>query len=217
VADDDRVDTRRVTAVRRRPARALYDHLSLVYGVLAEPWERRPRRRALELLSLRPGECVLEVGIGSGADLRTLGRAGCHAWGLDLSMGMLRRAGRLHGARVVCGDALALPVSGDAFDVVYASFTLELFATSEIPIVLSEALRILRPGGRLGIVSLTKDDSGRIVRVYEWAHRQFPALVDCRPIDARAALESAGFRISHAARDQVSGLPVEILVGRKPG
>ena len=57
---------------------------------------------------------------------------------------------------------------------------------------------------------------GFVLRAYEWTHRHFPNLVDCRPIFVRRALEEAGFHIA-TADQKTMWVPVEIVLGVKPG
>jgi demethylmenaquinone methyltransferase/2-methoxy-6-polyprenyl-1,4-benzoquinol methylase len=95
------------------------------------------------------------------------------------------------------------------------SFTLELFSTTEIPLVLAECRRVLVPGGRLGVVSLARKDT-RMVSYYEWFHARYPRLIDCRPIHVHQVLEEAGYIILQTLEKSLWGLPVEIVVAKKP-
>ena len=52
-------------------------------------------------------------------------------------------------------------------------------------------------------------------RVFEWTHRHFPNLMDCRPIYARRALQATGFVIEDSLTESM-WVPVEIVRGRKP-
>lgn len=52
------------------------------------------------------------------------------------------------------------------------------------------------------------------VEVYEWSHRHFPNLLDCRPIFVRRALEDAGFSIQQASLASI-WVPVEIVIAAK--
>jgi ubiquinone/menaquinone biosynthesis C-methylase UbiE len=95
------------------------------------------------------------------------------------------------------------------------SFTLELLDTPEIPQVLAECRRVLRVGGRISVVGMSKEeDQGAIVHAFEWTHLHFPNLLDCRPIFVRRALENAGFRIARAEHQRM-WVPVEIVLGIK--
>ena len=74
---------------------------------------------------------------------------------------------------------------------------------------------LLRVSKRLPTVStVTREElSDPMTRAFEWTHRHFPNLLDCRPIYARRAVEAAGFDILTSAVHHM-WLPVEIVLGR---
>lgn len=110
----------------------------------------RGRRRALQLLDLQPGERVLIVGIGTGADLPFL-PPGVEATGIDLSPEMLSRA-RLKRNRCrasvqfIEGDAQTLVVEPDSFDAAILNLILSVVPDGNA--CLRAACRALKPGGR---------------------------------------------------------------------
>lgn len=208
-------------------ARASYNRLSSWYDVLAGGTEKKYRDWGLEKLSAQPGERILEIGFGTGHCLVTLARAvgmSGRVIGLDISDGMLSIAkDRLQqealNERVDLhlGDAANLDfLESGSLDGVFMSFTLELFDNPEIPRVLQECYRILKTGGRVAVVSMTKTNPpGVAVRIYEWFHEHMPNYADCRPIFARQALEQSRFVIQHVSTSSMWGLPVEIVLGKK--
>jgi len=221
----DQSDIARVTRSKAEAERG-YDRLSRWYDLLAEGSERRARDAALRMLGAREGETVLEIGFGTGHGIVALaqgvGTSG-RVYGIDLSPGMLRvaearvrKAGLSERVQLQLGDATRLPFREGFFNAVFLSFVLELFDTPEIPVVLAECRRVLRMGGRIGVVALSKQGRpGMAARLYEWAHRRFPALVDCRPIHVRRAVQQAGFQPMEVAETSMWWLPVEIVVARK--
>jgi ubiquinone/menaquinone biosynthesis C-methylase UbiE len=208
----------------RQQARRTYDGLSRVYDVLAGASERRFKQAAVRLLAAQPGERILEIGVGTGADLLPLGQVSALALGVDLSMGMLAvsrrkliRAGGGDRIRLTCADAAHLPVGPGSFDGVYMAFTLELFDTPEIPLVLAECRRALVAGGRLCVLALSRHSPNLATRVYEWAHERFPAAIDCRPILAEHAVRGVGFRILDVRTDSLMGLATETVLAARSG
>ena len=208
----------------KEKARANYNRLSRWYDVVAGSTEKKYREVGLRKLAARQGERILEIGFGTGhcilALAQAVGETG-QVCGIDLSDGMLaitqdrlRQAGLLNRVDLRVGDAVNLPFAPGEFDGVFMSFTLELFDSPEIPIVLTQCYNVLRPGGRLALVSLVKKP-GTAVKVYEWFHEKMPVAVDCRPIYAQADLSTARFDIQDVSAMSMWGLPVEIILARK--
>ncbi len=205
--------------------KAFYNKISKVYDLLADQSEEPIRQAGLEMLNARPGEKVLEIGFGTGHCLVALARAvgpTGKVYGIDLSDEMLKLAqenlekeGLAERVELICGDATSLPYHSNTMDAIFMSFTLELFDTPEIPKVLAECLRALRPGGRIVVVGMSKEGEGGIIlQVFEWTHKHFPNFLDCRPIFVRNALEDAGFRIESVDR-RTMWVPVEIVLAVK--
>ncbi|HEY5118300.1 MAG TPA: methyltransferase domain-containing protein [Anaerolineales bacterium] len=217
-------DISRVTRSKAE-AKAAYDALSGWYDLLTGSSERRFREECLRMLNVRAGETILEIGFGTGEALvslaRSAGKQG-RVFGIDISDGMcrraqmrLRKAGLADSVELKSGDATALPFSAGSMDTVFMAFTLELFDTPDIPVVIAECRRVLRQGGRIGLVAMAKPDrSGWMMRLYELAHRAFPVWVDCRPIRSQKYLEEAGFNILDRKEWSMWGLPVEILLSK---
>lgn len=110
---------------------------------------------------------------------------------------------------------MRLPYRDSAFDAVFMCFTLELFETPEIPKVLDEIRRVLKPACKLGVVSLSRGDRRSILlRLYEWAHMKWPRYVDCRPIYVEQAFGKVGFEVETKAKARLFGLPIETVIGR---
>ena len=229
INDGDRARTTDILPVGRSKteARRFYDRVSGIYDHLTRAFERRFAEMALGRLAVREGESVLEIGFGSGHCLTriaaTVGPKGA-AHGIDISSGMLAvarkklvKSGFADVARPGLGDAARLPYRESVFDAVFMSYALELFDTDEIPKVLEEARRVLRPGGRIAVASLSRA-GGRsaMLALYEWAHVRWPKYADCRPIYVERSLRDAGYEIRTAEMVSWFGLPNEIVVATKP-
>ena len=118
-------------------------------------------------------------------------------------------------AELACGDAETLPYESGSMAGIFMSFVLELFDTPAIPQVLAECNRVLRPGGRIVIAGISKEGSqGLLIHAFEWTHRHFSNLLDCRPIYVGRAVKAARFLVqdSHLV---FMWVPVEIVKAMK--
>jgi len=215
----------RVTRTREE-AKAFYNQISRWYDLLAGTSEKKCWEVCMQKLRVQEGEQVLEIGFGTGSCLLNLaelvGNPG-RVYGIDISEVMcevaqekVKTAGFKDRVGLRCGDAIHLPFDDNVVDVVIMNFTLELFDTPEIPILLSECHRVLRNNGRIGVVSLSKKQDAKVmIRIYEWAHRWFPRLVDCRPIFVEEAVFAAGFQPVDVADLSLWRLPVKVVVATK--
>jgi ubiquinone/menaquinone biosynthesis C-methylase UbiE len=126
--------------------RLRYTFWAPAYDLFVRALDAR-RRSSIALLDPRPGERLLIVGAGTGADLPHL-PDGCTVLATDLTPAMLRRARprRRHGMQLAVMDGHALGVPDGAFDAVVLHLILAVIPEPDR--CLRETARALRPGGR---------------------------------------------------------------------
>lgn len=188
-----------------------WDRLSHRYD--RQLWlERSAVRTLVALLDPAPDHELLDAGTGTGAVLRALlerERRPRTVIGIDASAAMLSHVGALpDGWSVQLGDASGLPFADAAFDAVSASYLLHV--VDDVPAVLDEIRRVLRPGGRLVTVTPAVPPRGLarpLARALDrLADRDGDRYIGLRALDPTAALERAGFTVD-ASRWNVRGYP----------
>ena len=201
--------------------RRFYDRISRAYDLIADASEHAIRDVGIRTLGLSAvSECsrldLEPVGLAA-----AVGRTG-YVHSVDVSTGMMSVArarvesDNFRNVSLSVADARALCFCPDVFDAVFMSFTLELFDAA-IPLVLDEMRRVFRQGGRLVIVAMAETaQTNPSVDVYQWLHRQWPHVVDCRPIDIVSVLQAAGFQATTAETTTIWGLPVAVVIGVEP-
>jgi demethylmenaquinone methyltransferase / 2-methoxy-6-polyprenyl-1,4-benzoquinol methylase len=138
--------------------RSMFDRIAPVYDgmnrVMTAGLDRRWRRAAAEAV-VRPGDKVLDSCCGTGDLAIAAAEAGGKVTGIDFSKPMLERARRkAPELEWVEGDALALPFADGSFDAATVGFGVRNL--SELDRGLRELRRVLRPGGRLAILEITR-------------------------------------------------------------
>lgn len=207
----------------KEDAKNSYDRLSKWYDLLTGATEWRFTMVGLELLNAQSGERVLEIGYGTGKALLMLAKkVGLEGYiaGIDISTGMrdiaqerLREAGLQNNVDLRCGDALQLPFVSGRFNAIFISFTLELFDTPEIPLLLTACKNVLCDDGRVVIVAMGKRNHISLSqRIYNWAHNAIPNYADCRPIYTVESVNHAGFYVDTILKKSMWGLPVDVVL-----
>jgi ubiquinone/menaquinone biosynthesis C-methylase UbiE len=148
-------------------AARFYDPALRLVARLVGGSEGRFRREYLQELGVHAGQRVLEVSVGTGANLRYL-PPGATCFGLDISWGMLARSRanlqkwQLE-AELFLGNAEELPFCDENFDVVYHVGGINAF--NDRGRALAEMVRVARSGSKLLVV----DESAKLMEALSWA------------------------------------------------
>jgi phosphatidylethanolamine/phosphatidyl-N-methylethanolamine N-methyltransferase len=141
-----------VTAVENDFVNGVYDKLAKVYDFTFGPTLHPGRVQAIQRMGIRPGDRVLEVGVGTGINASLYPRD-CAVTGIDLSSSMLEKARErvarkdIRHVRLLEMDAASMQFADNSFDIVYAPY---LISVVPDPVgVASEMHRVCRPGGRV--------------------------------------------------------------------
>ena len=130
-----------------------YDRIEKVLAFGSGSWYRG---QALQRAKLQGGDKVVDVGIGTGLvareALKIIGPAG-QLTGVDPSPGMMGEV-KLPGVQLLTGRAEALPCADDSADFLSMGYALRHLA--DLSAAFAEFHRVLRPGGRLLVLEITR-------------------------------------------------------------
>lgn len=206
-----------------------YNRRSWIYSKTVAPMEWAYHFMAIEQANILPGEKVLEVAVGPGLTAVELARRvgkDTTLYGMDISSGMLQlteqrlRSNGFSQFQLKEGRAQQIPFEANAFDLLYNGYMLDLIPEIEMPGILAEFWRVLRPGGRMVLLNMSKPDQKTVVFREKLYQMLPPSLVlylmgGCRPVFMENAVKNAGF--SRVQRSFVGGkAPSEIVLAAKP-
>ena len=201
-----------------------YTWIAPTHDLLALLVEQKARRLAVEWAAVQDGEHVLEVGVGTGLSFQKLLRQNPSGFteGVDVTPAMLRRARKrarrasTANWRLQHGDAYRLPFSPNTFDLVFSSYVFDLFPQEDFVPILQEFSRVLRPGGRLVLVTMAVPRRWH-ERGWDLLYRLWPPLLGgCRGVRAAPFLEEAGFQNVRRRHVSQRTFPSEVVRGTKP-
>ncbi len=151
---------------KRRAVRQMFDTIAprydLVNRVMTFRLDTRWRRATVRALDLSPGSRVADLACGTGDFCIDLAAAGHRPVGFDISAGMLGAVRT--SAPLVQADILDLPLPPGSLDGVTCGFALRNLV--ELPAFFAELARVVRPGGRIGLLDVAQPHN----RFMRWGH-----------------------------------------------
>src|SRR3979490_3022465 len=145
-----------VTVVENDFVARVYENLAWFYDFTFGPALHPGRVNAIRRMGIKPGDRVLEVGVGTGINA-ALYPTDCSVTGIDLSSSMLEKARErvarkgVRNVRLLEMDAANLKFADDTFDIVYAPYVISV--VPDPVAVTREMCRVCRPGGRIVILN----------------------------------------------------------------
>ena len=135
-------------------------HYDWISSVLAFGSDKAYRRNALRKAGLEPGMRMLDVATGTGLVARAalqLGLAPRDIIGLDPSAGMLHENSRTTGIQLLRGIGERLPFRDETFDFISMGYALR--HVESLPALFAEFRRVLKPGGRVLVLEISRPES----------------------------------------------------------
>ena len=169
------------------------------YDALAQ-WEQEFHAEAVQMAAAQKGQSALVVACGTGRGMIELAQAvgpTGRVDALDLSEEMIdqarakcERLGLAERVHFKQGNARELPYPDETFDIVYNSYMLDLIPLDGFEPILNEMGRVLKPGGKLVLLNMSKPDEKRTFyeTIYRWTG------IPCRPVLMAPYLQSLDFR-----------------------
>jgi phosphatidylethanolamine/phosphatidyl-N-methylethanolamine N-methyltransferase len=157
-----------VTVVENDFVENVYEKIAKVYDLTFGPTLHPGRLVALEGMGIKPGDRILEVGVGTGINAPLYPR-NCHVTGVDFSPKMLAKAReRVEGegignVRLLEMDAAKLSFPDNSFDIVYAPYVISV--VSDPVQVVREMRRVCRPGGKFIVLNHFKSPNRLLAKM----------------------------------------------------
>jgi ubiquinone/menaquinone biosynthesis C-methylase UbiE len=204
--------------------RLLYDLVAPLYPISSRLFHAHAHAKTVEMLDIPNGSSVLEVAMGSGEMFDRLVRANPtgRTVGVDFSANMaaqsqakIRKTYQGANAHCPCTDARQLPFADASFDVLVCCYLFELLSEEHMLEAIDEMGRVLKPGGRLGLI-LVAQNASSFNLLYKFCTSVAPAFWGRQVSSAMPdLLRSREFEIEAATRIRQLYFHSLVLIAKK--
>lgn len=195
----------------------MFDAMVAAYETWAEPVTAPLAKLVLERTSVKAGNRVLDIGAGTGSLAHEAAALGASVTAIDLSSSMVERLTQRLAPYPECKaltmDGQALTFEDGTFDAAFSIMSTTMFP--DWSAALDEAVRVVRPGGWLGIVHWASPEGADIVTILRRALKRLPLATGSPDPLLTALLSADELRAALEAREcEVMG--VELLAAPSP-
>jgi ubiquinone/menaquinone biosynthesis C-methylase UbiE len=200
-----------------------YDRIASIYDLFGFLMESKARQKALDVAAIKDGERILEVALGTGLNFVEILKRNPSGWveGIDISVKMLERA-RKRISRTGCGnyrlnlcDCRHLSFEDKTFDILMNQYLFDILPVDDFFPILFEFKRVLKDGGRIVLVNMTKGERP-LNQIYEEIYKlKPPLLAGCRGVFVAPLLEALEFKKIKRQFVSQLGFPSEVVCALK--
>ena len=198
----------------------LYDRTVWFYDVWATLTETKAHHRAIELANIHDAIAILDVAVGTGRLFNQIVERNPNGRniGIDISKGMLAKAkSRLSkqpnsNYSLGIGSAFDITMENNSIDILFNNYMFDLITFDQINLIIDEFSRVLKPGGKLVLVNMTKSEQFG-AGLYERIYRISPTIMGgCRGVQLSNLLTEHNFIIENREYVQQMLFPSELIL-----
>ena len=198
----------------------LYDGNAWFYDAWAILTESKAQKWAIEITNIQNGTSILDVAVGTGRLFREIMKRNPSGqnYGIDISRGMLAKAKNklsIQGSQnysLEIGSAFDINMDDDSVDILFNNYMFDLIPFDQMDNIIKEFKRVLKPGGKLVLVNMTKGEKIG-ANIYEFLYRISPKLMGgCRGVQQSELLTQHGFQVKSREYVQQMLFPSEVIL-----
>ena len=201
----------------------LYDSMAWYYDVWAHFTEKKAQDKAIEISKIKDGLTILDVAVGTGNLFNRILKRNPSGFniGIDISKGMLTKAKSKLSKQpnqnysLEIGSAFDIKMDNHTVDILFNNYMFDLIPFNQMGSIIDEFFRVLKPGGKLVLVNMTKAE--RLgAGLYELIYRIYPlAMGGCRGVQQNNLLTKYGFKVITREYIQQMLFPSEVILATK--
>ena len=201
----------------------LYNGMAWYYDVWAHFTEKKAQDKAIEISNIKDGLTIRDVAVGTGNLFKRILKSNSSGFniGIDISKGMLTKAKSKLSKQpsqnysLEIGSAFNIKMDNHTVDILFNNYMFDLIPFNQMGSIINEFFRVLKPGGKLVLVNMTKAERFG-AGVYERIYRIYPLVMGgCRGVKQNNLLTEYGFKVITREYVQQMLFPSEVILATK--